>query len=308
MISTSQLFCILLLSRLASEIVHPAVGGYDITTFAAAATAEAIGFVLALPLLIYAVRGKDFYRAIAAKSRVLGWIIGIAAAFLLALAAARSALFTAEFVQRNILAGMSAAVIAVFIGGFAVYAAAKGAEAIARTGVLVLGGASLLTLVILLADIPRMRGLQLSSSPISSDFLNQVVERLMRCGEYLVFAALLPYLNRSKGLSPSVTLLTYAGASTAAVLLLNLFCMAVLGEFFGMAEFPFTSAAQLSDIALFKRLDGFAGAVWTAAAAVRCGLLLFASYAIIHRLSTFGKGALNEKTSHSGGSGSRDAA
>ncbi len=309
MISTSQLLCIMLLSRLSAEMVYPSVGGYDTTSLAAAAAAEAISFVLALPLLLYSIHGRNFYCAIASKSRIAGWIIGVFAALLIAIAAARSAIYTAEFAQRSILAGMSAAVIAILIAAFAVYAAAKGAEAVARSSAMILAGAVLLSIVIVLAAVPHMRELQPTDAPVSEDMFSQVLERFCRSGEYLTFAALLPFVShKKKGLSPASTLLVYEAAALISVLLINLFEMAVLGEFYGLAEFPFSAAAQLSDIALFKRLDGFAGAIWSAAAAMRCGIFLFSSYSIIRALSSFRKGAHHEKTSHSGGNGSHNAA
>lgn len=309
MISTSQLICILLLSRLSAEIAYPSVGGYGWSTLAAAAAAEGTRFVLALPFLLYSIRGKSFYAAVTRKSRIAGWIFALSAGFLLALAAARSALFTAEFAQRTVLAGMSGAVIAILIGIFAVYCAAKGAEAISRSGVLILAGTVLLTVVAVLASIPHMRGLQLPAVQTDSSFFEQIYERVYRGGEYLAFAALLPYVRREeKSLSPFGGAVCFAVIAFAGVILINVFTMAVLGEFYNVADFPFTAAAQLSDIALFKRLDGFAGALWSAAAALRCGLLLFSVYSVIYAVVTAKKGAGHERKTHSGSAGGHSAA
>ncbi len=307
MISTYQLLCLLVLSRISAEIVYPAVGGYDMTSLAAAAAAEAVNFLLALPLLFYSVRGNSFYGAIKSKSSFFGWVIGIAAAFLLTFAAARTALFNAEFAQRTILAGMSGGVIAVLLAAFAVYAAAKGAEAIARSGVILLAGAALLTVIVVLAAIPHFRELQPAQATLTTDFFEQTYQRILHGGEYLVFAAMMPYLNRSKKLSPCCMLLIFGGISLIAVLLINLFEMAVLGEFYSLAEYPFTAAAQLSDIALFKRLDGFAAAIWSTAAAMRCGIMLFSAYAIIRTIIVHKKGATHEKTIGTAGTGTADA-
>ena len=48
-----------------------------------------------------------------------------------------------------------------------------------------------------------------------------------------------------------------------------------------MTEYPLAAAASLSDIVLFKRLDGITGAVWTLAAAFRCGMMLFSAFSIL---------------------------
>ena len=296
MISSSQLLCILLLSRLSAEIVYPSVGGYGWSTLAAAAAAEGTRFILALPYLLYSIRGTSFYGAVARKSRIAAWVFALAAGFLLSLAAARGTLFTAEFAQRTVLAGMSGAVIAVLIAVFAVYSAAKGAEAISRAGVLILAGTVLLCAVTVIASIPHMRELQLAELRMDTDFFEQIYERVYRGGEYLAFAALLPYVKRDgRSLSPFGAVVSFAAISFAAVILVNLYGMAVLGEFYGVADFPFTAAAQLSDIALFKRLDGFAGAGWSVAAALRSGLLLFSVYSMIHAVLVTRKGAGNEK-------------
>ncbi|MCI5578136.1 MAG: hypothetical protein MR364_01365, partial [Oscillospiraceae bacterium] len=50
-----------------------------------------------------------------------------------------------------------------------------------------------------------------------------------------------------------------------------------LREMYGQCEFPFTAAASLSDISLFKRLDGFAAAVWLLCAAFRVGAMLLSA-------------------------------
>ena len=53
-ISAAQLFCILLLMRVSSELAYPSKGGFGGSGLAAALTAEAVRFLIALPVLIYA--------------------------------------------------------------------------------------------------------------------------------------------------------------------------------------------------------------------------------------------------------------
>ncbi len=309
MISTSQLLCLLLLSRISAEIVYPTVGGYDITTLVSAAVAEALRFTVALPFILYSIRGNDMYAAITRKSRIAGWIFAAAAAFLISFAAARCALFSAEYAQRTVLSGMSGGVITILIGVFAVYCATRGAEGIARGGVLILAGAALLTLIIALSTLQHIRPPELGTKPYSKDLISQVYERMMRGGEYLMFAALLPCTRRKKGsIAPAGTAVIFALSSLCIVVLINLFSMAVLGEFFGIADNPLTDIAQLSDIVLFKRLDGFAGALWSVAAAIRCGAFLFSAYAFFRSVTTARKGASYEKITDSHASGRHSAA
>lgn len=285
MISRSQLFCILLLSRLSAEIALPYSGDFSGAGLLALITAEALRFVLALPILLYSIRGSSLYGAIGGKSRFLGELSGFLAAALLAFLAVRTMFYTAEFAQRTLLGGMSGAVILVMLAVFAVYTAVKGAEALSRAGVLFLAAAGIVTIAVILADIPHIRMREAAGTEYGRLFVRQVVERLFGGGEYLVLAALLPYVKpRENKHGCGGTGLLFALSSVAGAVLLNLFCMGVLGEFYAVAEYPFIAASQLSDIALFKRLDGFAGAVWSLAAALRGALMLFCAYASIREV------------------------
>lgn len=277
MISKYQLFCILLLSRLASAFVFPQTGGFTGTEFAALLTAEGIRLLLALPVIIYSAKGRNLYGAAARKSRFLGLsmsaVTGAAAVFL----AAKTVFSAAEYARSTIITGVYSAVIALIIAAFAVYAAAKGVEAIARAGVLFLVAAAVVTLAVVLSDIPYMRLREIGGAELSDGFVYQIAEQLLRGGEYLIFSALLPFVKQGG----AGTMLTFAVCSVSAVILVGIFSMSVLGEFFALTEYPFTSAAQLADVILFKRLDGFAAAVWTLGAALRAGLLLLSAYTAI---------------------------
>lgn len=285
MISKYQLFCILLLSRLSCEIVFPQTGGFSATGFAALLTAEGIRLLLALPLLIYSTRARDLYGSVAKKSRMLSVLLALFAAFFTAFLAARTILLNAEYAQRTIITGMSGAVIAVIITIFAVYIAVKGAEALARAGVLFFVVALLFTLVIVLADIPQMRMREINGAELNDSFWFHVLEQLLRGGEYLVFAALLPRISKGG----CGTMLMFSLCSVVGIVLIGIFGMSVLGEFYGIAEYPFTAAAQLADVTLFKRLDGFAGAIWTLAAAFRAGLLLYAAVGTVNSVLHIGR-------------------
>lgn len=287
-ISAAQLFCILLLIRVSAEMVYPSNYGYGGTGLAAALTAEVIRFLLALPVLIYSFKGREFYAAIWRKNRFLGWTSAVGAALLLAGATVRTLVFAAEFVQRTLLNRTSALLIALLLAGFGAYAAFKGCEAMARAGVLFLVAAGIVTLLVILADIPemtRLRGLPEWSVGL---FLEDGFGRFLRGGEYLVFAALLPYVrtsgdNRAKTRSGAAGM-WFAGASAVIAVGLCVFYGAVLGEYSGMTEFPIAAAASLADIVLFKRLDGIACAVWALGAAFRVGIMAFSSWSVIGEL------------------------
>lgn len=293
-ISAAQVFCLMLLSKLAAEFVFPSAGGFGAGNLTAILLTEAGRFVVALPIIIYSFKGNSFYAAIKRKNKLWGSISAIAAALILLVFAARSALSTAVLVQRTLLIGSGLFLTAGLLVIFAAYGVFKGAEALARAGVLFLIGAGAVTIAVILADIPFMRFDDYSLGGIRADTLvTDIRERAMRGGEYLIFAALMPYIRSDggKGSAAGKTVLLFAIIGTAAVLCLALFASVVLGEFMGLAEFPYTAAASLSDIALFKRLDGLFSAVWALCGAFRCSLMAFGAYAVIAETFPRGKRA-----------------
>ncbi len=282
MITPKQLLFVMLLSRLSAEVIYPQGGGFSGNSLAALAAAEVIRFLLALPVILYSARGRSFYGAAAAKSRALGVVAAYLSAFVVSYLAARTALYAAEYAQRTLVVGMSAAVLGVLMAVFAVYAASKGIEAIGRTVLLLAVAAVVVSGAVVLGDISHIEFRRISAAEYGSDLLQLTAERLLRGGEYFVLAALLPYVRcPERGIGACSAALIYAGGSLVLTMLINLFAMSVLGEVYGIAEHPFTAAAGLADVTLFKRLDGFCAGVWCACAALRCGLLLFSGYAAI---------------------------
>lgn len=285
-ISAAQLFCMLMLSRLSAEIAFPLSGtGYGGETLIALVIAEVIRFLLALPLIIYSAKGNNFYRAAYKKNKFIGWASAVIAFLLLAGAAIKSLFHTAVFAQRSLLPKGSPIVLALIVAGFALYAAIMGAEALARSGTLFLVAAAIVTAAVMLADIPYMK-FEAMDFPRSqySGLIGDITERLLRGGDYLIFAALLPFVapkKEKRKLNACGASLFFALFSTLAGVLLCAFYCLTLREFYGMTEYPFYAAASLSDIALLKRLDGFGAALWALCAAFRTGLMLFAAWSVL---------------------------
>lgn len=285
-ISAAQLFCMLMLSRLSAEIAFPLSGtGYGGETLIALVIAEVIRFLLALPLIIYSAKGNNFYRAAYKKNKFIGWASAVIAFLLLAGAAIKSLFHTAVFAQRSLLPKGSPIVLALIVAGFALYAAIMGAEALARSGTLFLVAAAIVTAAVMLADIPYMK-FEAMDFPRSqySGLIGDIIERLLRGGDYLIFAALLPFVapkKEKRKLNACGASLFFALFSTLAGVLLCAFYCLTLREFYGMTEYPFYAAASLSDIALLKRLDGFGAALWALCAAFRTGLMLFAAWSVL---------------------------
>ena len=285
-ISAAQLFCMLMLSRLSAETVYPLSGtGYGGETLLALVIAEVIRFLLALPLIIYSAKGNNFYRSAYRKNKFIGWSSAVIAFLLLAGAAVKSLFHTVVFAQRGLLPKGSPVVLTLIVAGFALYAAIMGVEALARSGTLFLVAATIITAAVMLADIPYMKFAEMDFSRSQySGLIGDIVERLLRGGDYLIFAALLPYVapkKEKRSMNACAASLFFALFSALAGLLLCAFYCLTLREFYGMTEYPFFAAASLSDIALLKRLDGIGTALWALGAAFRTALMLFAAWNVI---------------------------
>lgn len=271
-ISRSQLFCIMLLTRLSAELVYPLSGGIGFSATAELLAAEAVRLILALPFIIYAFVYENYYGEMLKKSRFIGKCTVFFGFALLAGFALRTLFYTAEFAEINLLPEMPEVFLLLPAAALAAYLAVKGVEAAARSGVIVLIIAAVITITVILADIPRMKFDRELAGVIPRQFLNGFIERLARGGEYLVFAVLLPYTRREENKSAGSVGLWFALSSAASGTAFCLFFTSVLGEYYGMANYPIAAAASLSDIAVLSRLDGIACAVWSLASAFRVGI------------------------------------
>lgn len=198
-ISAQQLFCILLLCRLSAEVVYPrTVAGTAAEGIAALVIAELVRFVLALPVIIYSFKGCNVHRAVYGKNKFFGWCGALFAALLLVASALRTLFNSSQFAVINLLNGGVSWVIFAISAIFAVYAAIMGAEALGRSGAIFLAAAALVSVIVILADIPYMSTESLSARGDFSALLGDTADRVLRGGDYLIFAALLPYVNKKK--------------------------------------------------------------------------------------------------------------
>ena len=256
-ISPSQLFCMLFLCRLSAEIVYPrTAAGTAWEGVIALVIAELVRFVLALPVIIYSFKGTNVHRAVYKKNRFFGWCGALFAALLLVAAALRTLFNSSQFAVKNLLNGGTMWIIFAISAIFAVYAAITGVEALARSGAIFLIAAALITLAVILADIPYMQTDGFSARGDFSALLGDTFERVIRGGDYLIFAALLPYVSKKNKSSSGKTALWFAAASLFGGLLITVTSCLILRDMYGLCEFPHIAAASLADIAFFKRLDG----------------------------------------------------
>ncbi len=298
-ISTSQLFCVLLLSRLSAEIVYPRTSsGTAMEAILALIISEVIRLLLALPLIIYSFNGSNVHRAVYNKNKFLGWTGAVFAAILLFAATVRTMLNMSQFASKNLLPDSAMWLVFVLAAGFAVYSAFMGVEGLARSGAIFLVAAALITLAVMLADIPYINSSSFESLiqfKDGSSLVGDIIERVMRGGDYLIFGALLPYVSRNRKSELGRTALLFSLVSTLAALGVTVMNCLVLRELYGQSEFPFLAAASLSDISLFKRLDGLAAAIWSLSAAFRCGVMLLAAGCAVAAVYRAKSSVKNEK-------------
>lgn len=277
-ISASQLFCLLLLSRLSTEIVFPrTASGAAVEAISALLISEILRFALALPLIIYSFNGDNIHAAVFRKNRFLAWTGALAASLLLLAASLRTLFFTSGFTVKNLLIGSSMWTVFIISVALAVYAAVMGTEALSRAGVIVLMAAVVVTAAVMLADIPYMRTTAIMGSGNFGDLIGELIERLLRGGDYLIFAALLPYTDKKTKYSAGKCALFFALFSTLFSILICAVNCLVLREMYGLCEYPFIAASSLSDVAFFKRLDGASASIWALCAIFRGGAMLLAA-------------------------------
>lgn len=285
-ISTSQLFCMLLVSRLSSEIVYPrTASGTPLEAILALIISEAVRFMLALPLIIYSFGGSNIHRSVYNRNKAFGWLGAVFAALLLAAAALRTMFNLSQFAVKSLLPGGVMWIVFALAAIFAVYSALMGTEALARAGAIFLIAAAVVTITVAVADIPFINARSFDSLfdyGGGSSLIRDIIERVMRGGDYLIFAAMLPYVSHERKSELGRTAVLFGLCSTVAALIICGVNCLVLREMYGQTEYPFLATASLSDISLFKRLDGFAAAIWSLCAAYRSGvLLLSAEHALV---------------------------
>ncbi len=286
-ISAYQLFCLLILTRLSAEIVFPSTVTSDgVGSITALIISELVMFALALPVIVYSFKGEDFWGAICRKNRFLGWIVAAAAAVIALGSALLTLFYSAEFSVKHLLIGGSMWLLFVIAVIFAIFTAIMGTEAVARSAAIFLAGAAAVTVTVILADIPYMK---LTASEVMFSgkldiFMYEVGRRLMRGGDYLIFSALLPYVNRQTTASAGKCGLLFGLFSALFTVILCVASCLVLRELYGVSEYPFIAAASLSDIAFFKRLDGVAAAIWALCAVFRGGVLLLSAAQILQKV------------------------
>ncbi|MCH5203450.1 MAG: hypothetical protein J1F03_01820 [Oscillospiraceae bacterium] len=276
-ISPQQLFCVLILSRMAIEITSPNTSSSPKEAILSIILSELLRFLLALPLIIFSFKHDNFHRHVYNKNKAMGWISACFGALLLIGTALKTLFHTIGFAEKNLPISISPWLIFAAAAIFAIYAAFMGIEAISRSGVLFLVAAGIITAIVFIADIPYYQSSDVWNITDNTTLLSDTFSRFFNGGEYLLFAAFLPYVNKKHTDSSGKTAMYFMLFGIIIPIALCIFNFLVLREFYGLSEYPSAACASLSDIALFKRLDGIFSAIWALCSSLRCGMMLLSA-------------------------------
>lgn len=263
-ISGGQLAVLLAASRLFSESVNFPLDNtqYGMQRFAVIITAHLILFIQYIPLLILSKKysGESATGILAKKSKLLGWTAAILVTVSV-LTVITSSLCRMKFYASSTIYGQApSALIIVLLMSVCSFAAWKGIQGTARSGVIFFG-VFLGFMILVIVSVWKMIDFKWLYSAFVEDarsFARQVWEQVGSNSEIIFFAVLMEHVRDGA----YRTVLWYVPAIMVLLLLMYLVEITVLGPFLGSVSFPFFTVSAMSDIVLFQRLDGIDVAVW----------------------------------------------
>lgn len=268
-ISSSQLFCLLLLSRGVLSIAYGAFSdsGNIQTTSISAAIAGVLSLLLSIPGLYLGNSGREMLRD--STGRIIS---GIYAIYFFYIICVTLTLFT---VMRAETSGMriSIVILPLFIVLVAIYGAYKGIEAISRTGVLILF--AVVAAFVLLCISLSSKSSALNLAPIGSYKISDIVNQtIIMLGEQSCIPAIIFLYPHIKG-NVKKTVVLWIVVAFVCIGSLALFIASILGDYSTSQSFPVYSWARLSSFGVLQRLDSLFSAIWTAGVFVRLSLLFW---------------------------------
>lgn len=282
-ISSSQLFCLLLLSRGVLSIAHGAFSSSgDIQTASiAAAIAAVLSLLISIPVLCLGSKGRESLKSGAGRI-----ISGIYAVYFFYIICVTMTLFT---VMRAETSGLriSIIILPLLMIAAAIYGSYKGIEAISRTGTLILFAVAAAFALLCISLSSKCNALNLA--PIGSYKISDIInETIIMLGEQSCIPAIIFIYPHIKG-SVKKSVILWIVAVFVCIGALALFIASILGDYGSSQSFPVYSWARLSSFGVLQRLDSLFSAIWTAGVFVRLALLFWV-------LSVSIKYAIGQKT------------
>lgn len=286
-ISYKQLAVLMVMSRLFADVVRhdPSGSEYSMQRFTVVILSCVILFLLYLPLLFLAAKhpGESAISLITEKSKVLGWLCGLAIAVTLLISSINAICSMCFYSMGTVFVQASSVLLIILPLLVCALAAWKGIQAIARSGVIF---AAVFVGFLILVGLSVWKRFDWSwLYPAFLDEPGQLFGQVMRqvgeSSEMLIFAVLMEHV----GEKAAYAVYWYIPAVMVLQILMLLVEIIVLGPFLSAAAFPFFTISALSNIVLFQRLDGINVAVWTLMCITKITVMLISIRTVFIRLA-----------------------
>lgn len=268
-ISSTQLFCLLLLSRGVLSIASGAFSGSGNiqSSSIAAAIAGIISLLMSIPALYAANGGREILHS--SLGRVVSGIYALYFFYAVCVTLTIFTVMRAETADARI----SVIILPLLMVITAVYGAYKGIEAISRTGTLILFAVAAAFVLLCLSLFPKSNALNLE--PAGALKINDIInETVIMLGEQSCIPAIIFLYPNIKG-SVKKTVVSWIFVVFLCIGSLSLFIASILGDYAVSQPFPVYSWARLASFGVVQRLDSVFSAIWTAGVFVRLSLLLW---------------------------------
>ena len=286
-ISYKQLAVLMVMSRLFADVVghDPAGSEYSMQRFTVVILSCIILFLLYLPLIFLAVKhpGESAISLIAAKSKGLGWLCGLAIAVTLLISAINAICGMSFYSTGTVFVQASPVLLIILPLLICAIAAWKGIQAIARSGV-IFGAVFVGFLILVVLSVWKRfdwSWLYPAFLEEPEELFGQVLRQVGESSEILVFAVLMEHVDENA----ACVVYWYIPAVMVLQILMLLVEMIVLGPFLSACAFPFFTISALSNIVLFQRLDGINVAVWTLMCIAKITVMLISIRTVFIRLA-----------------------
>ena len=281
-ISNRQLVITFLACRLSAEMMTLPAGTvlYGPDRFTAILLAKIIAALLYIPLILVTLRFKGDSPVTCAfrRNKVFGVTVGVILAVTLTATAVQTVISIEHYITDTLLNNiLTISGIAVLVA-VSVYGALKGLSAVTRSSVFAAAVFGLLIFLIGVTMWDKVNPDFIYPAFIEDGryFVKCTLSEVSMNSEILIFAVITDEI-RSK---PHKTVLYYLPLLLVILEFLNLLYNLILGPYMSKIEYPLYIIAALSDIVIFRRLDGIDAIVWLMCGIIKTALIIYLS--LIH--------------------------
>lgn len=276
-ISNRQLVITFLACRLSAEMMTLSAETvlYGPDRFTAIFLAKIIAALLYIPLILVTLRFKGDSPITCAfrRNKVFGAAVGVILAVTLTATAVQTVISIQHYITDTLLNNiLTISGIAVLVA-VSVYGALKGLSAVTRSSVFAAAVFGLLIFLIGVTMWDKVNPDFIYPAFIEDGryFVKCTLSEISMNSEILIFAVITDEI-RSK---PYKTVLYYLPLLLVILEFLNLLYNLILGPYMSKIEYPLYIIAALSDIVIFRRLDGIDAIVWLMCGIIKTALIIY---------------------------------